>query len=123
MQTPFIKTLLILLISTLIGIYYTSRSKPVLSTATSTDDEICASLPQAPSTLPFISYSTQKGFDECVSRCMTNVLMQVCPQLPDKSTIFATQPEVKQQMLDGCIQNIKGFVTHNTRCPYLNCEP
>ena len=111
------KMLLFILIFFLIVLYYQSR--PPLTG----DAAICAELPKDPSTLPFISYSTQEGFDECVSRCMTSVMMQVCEQLPSKSDLFSTRPDIKRQMFAGCTQNIKGFVTHNTRCPHLNCEP
>jgi hypothetical protein len=118
----FNKFLLIILLFLLIGIYYTAKPLRTNNEATN-DAAVCAGLPEDPSTLSFISYSTQEGFDACVSRCMTSVMRQVCRQLPEKSNIFSKRPEVKQQMLADCIQNIKHFVDHNTRCPYLNCEP
>ena len=100
-----------------VAIYHGSR--PILTG----DAAECAAVTADPETLPFISYSTQDGFNECVSRCMTNLMMQVCAQLPDKSNVFATHPEVKKEMLAGCHQNIEDFVAHNTRCPHLNCKP
>ncbi|CAM2940515.1 Uncharacterised protein [Legionella steigerwaltii] len=121
------KFLVIILLLILIGLYYTSRpnyaSKLPVTVEEKDDATICAELPTDPATLPFISYNTQEGFDECVSRCMTSVMKQVCRQLPHQSNFFSTHPELKQQMLDGCTQNIKHFVTNNTRCPYLHCEP
>lgn len=123
------KFLVVILIVILIALYYTSRP-PLTSAAELTSGEllkddatICAELPKDPATLPFISYNTQEGFDECVSRCMTSVMRQVCRQLPSQSNFFSTRPEIKQQMLAGCTQNIKGFITNHTRCPYLHCEP
>ena len=117
MQLPLPKVLFFLLAFLLIAFYYASKPPPT------GDAAVCADLPKDPSTLPFISYSTQEGFDECVSRCMTSVMRQVCPQLPSKSNLFATRPDIKEKMLAGCTQNIQNFVTHNTRCPHLNCEP
>ena len=111
------KFLSLLLISLLIISYYIF--KPPLTG----DAAVCAKLAKDPSTLPFVSYSTPEGFNECVSRCMTSVMSQVCGQLPDKSNLFATRPDIQQKMLVGCNENIQHFVTHNIRCHYLNCEP
>lgn len=118
MQLSLSKLLLLVLIS-FIAVAYYQRPKPILKD----DAAVCAGLAPDPATLPFISYSTSEGFDACVSRCMTSVMSQVCRQLPEHSNVYATHPEMKEQMLAGCHQNIKNFVANNTRCPYLNCEP
>lgn len=114
--------LLAVLLFILVAFYYTSRSSHT-NYPPGSDAAICAALPKDPSTLPFISYSTKAGFDECVARCMTSVMKQVCAQFPENSNFFTTRPEIKEQMLAGCTQNINGFITNRTRCPYLNCEP
>jgi len=87
------------------------------------DAAICASLPADPVTLPFVSYNSAEGFDECVARCVTNVMMQVCRQLPPHSNVFATQPAMRGNMLNGCRENIRMFVANRTHCPYLKCQP
>lgn len=109
---------LVMLVCIGMTIYHLVFKKPLTA-----DAAVCAALPKDPSTLPYISYSTQEGFDDCVARCMTSVMQQVCRQLPDNSNVFETQPRMKQEMLEGCTQNIKDFVAHNTRCPHLNCMP
>ncbi len=119
------KLLFLLLTLIIIGLFYTGRPKatsPTVDSSTAIDSEICAGL-KDPSTLPFISYNTPEGFNECVSRCITSAMIQVCPQLPQNSNLFATRPEIKQQMFEGCTQNIKRFIINKTRCPYVKCEP
>ena len=118
------KTLCFLLIGLVLAIAYTAKpaaSKTSLNKPT-TDAELCAELVD-PSTLSFVSYNTEQGFNECVNRCVTSAMRQVCGQLPENSNVFATQPQIKQQMIEGCTENIHHFVRDNIRCPYVNCEP
>lgn len=124
------KFLLILLVSAVPFYYFYAPSNTLSAASISVavpadkdDASICAELSPDPGTLSFASYSSQEGFDECVSRCMTSVMMQVCRQLPTNSNVFATQPEIREKMLSDCNQHIKNFITRGTRCPYLKCQP
>lgn len=96
-------------------------------TAATTGSDVCASTPKTISdlsdSLAYVSYSTSSGFDECVSRCITSVLIQVCPQLPPDAHDTVTQPDFKKQVTQDCIDNINHFVHDHIRCPYLKCEP
>ena len=114
-----------LLILILIALFYTAKShhtSPTPTASTALDAELCAEL-HAPSTLAFVSYNTQEGFNECVARCVTSAMLQICPQLRPNSNLFASRPEIKQQMLEGCTKNIQHFISNRTRCSYVNCEP
>lgn len=122
MQLSSGKVLFTLLIFALLVWYHSPRSTHSAAGLTG-DAAVCANLSPDPSSEPFISYSTPEGFHQCVSRCMTSVMRQVCGQLPDKSNVFATQPQIKEKMLSDCTQNINDFVANKTRCPYLNCQP
>lgn len=125
MHSSLNKLLFFLLILILIALFYTAKSPHTNSTPKASkalDAELCAEL-QDPATLPFRSYNTQEGFNECVARCVTSAMLQVCPQLPQNSNLFTSRPEIKQQMLEGCTKNIQHFISNRTRCPYVNCEP
>jgi hypothetical protein len=88
---------------------------------TDTDNAICSSL-QDPSKLPYISYGNANGFNACISRCLTYVLLQVCPQLPAGKNILATQPKILNDMLAKCNDDINSFVTREIQCPHVNCR-
>lgn len=118
------KILFSLLAVIILAIVYTAKpsAHKTAVTISGSDEEICATI-QDPSTLPYVSYNTPSGFDECVARCVNSAMLQVCPQLPEHSNVYTTQPQVRQQMLEGCTEHIKRFIINNTRCPYVKCEP
>ncbi|RUR11908.1 hypothetical protein [Legionella sp. km772] len=125
MKNPLNKLLSILIVVILLALFFTTRTTRIShipKSSLASDAEVCASLVD-PATLPFISYSTEEGFNACVSRCVDSAMLQVCAQLPNNSNIFITHAQIKQQMLDGCTENIKHFISKQIRCPYLNCEP
>jgi hypothetical protein len=87
-----------------------------------TDIAICSSL-KSPSKLPYISYGDANGFNACISRCLTFVVMQICPQLPVGKSLLATKPELFDKMLASCNEDINSFVTRGIQCPYVKCKP
>jgi hypothetical protein len=129
------KILFLLLALIIIAGFYTSKKSPPISEVVSpssevggvnnpnaSDKEICAEL-QNPALLPYISYNTTEGFNQCVARCVNSAMIQICPQLPPDSNVFTTNEELKKKILDGCTEHIQEFISKNIRCPYVKCEP
>jgi hypothetical protein len=87
-----------------------------------TDKAICSAL-KDPSKLPYISYGDSNGFNACISRCLTYIVRQICPQLPAGKNYLAMKPELFEKLLTTCNADINRFVTSATQCPYVKCKP
>jgi hypothetical protein len=88
---------------------------------TDTDSLICGSL-QDPAQLPYVSYGDSSGYNACVSRCLTFVVRQICPQLPAGRNIFYSKPEILNKLLTDCEANTNRFVNQSIECPHINCK-
>jgi hypothetical protein len=102
--------------------YYFSKNHQQPKQLVNKNDLVCSNAID-PTSLPFVSYSTKDGFDQCVLRCMHSVMAQVCEQIPEDQNTSLVIPKIKQEIYEECLKGINDIVNNKARYPGLNCQP
>jgi hypothetical protein len=90
--------------------------------------DICDGIPASTEdirNLPFNSYSSTAGYDECVNRCVRGTLVGICNQMSGDRSIYidGTKENFMQEIKDTCAQGTEALMKDNHACPLVNCGP
>ncbi|MDR3478367.1 MAG: hypothetical protein P4M14_10085 [Gammaproteobacteria bacterium] len=93
-----------------------------------TKTELCVNIPastEAIRNLPFYSYSTISGYNECVNRCVRGTLVGICNEMFPGRNIYidGTKQEFIRKITDNCSQGIGALVKDHQACPLVHCGP
>jgi hypothetical protein len=90
--------------------------------------ELCVGIPQSTDeikNLPFNSYSTTAGYNECISRCVRGTLVGICNQMSADHSIYVsgTKKDFLDQITSNCTEGTDALVKDNQVCPLVHCGP